>query len=435
MISERLFLSYAGLAASFLSAAFFASVKLVFSSIAASYIPVRAERLRYFAPRIAALMANKQKFKFTVSFGKLISNTAFSILVFALMQTTFPGLGTTSIAFVSFLLGVAMLGLFGNIIPGAYAQSFYLSYAPAAYIIYLCFNWLFFPVTLGLTVLHAVLLRLFKYDVKLAFLPEREKEMLAKANAAPTSLNQEEQAMVHSIFELKKTTVDEIMMPRINIEGLDYDAALQTTIEMIKEKGHSRIPVYKETIDSIVGILYVKDLIGSIALNDPQAWDLPRLLKKPLFVPLSKKIDDLMREFKRKHLHIAVVVDEYGGTAGIVTMEDILEEIVGEINDEYDVETRPVTKISDTKYFVDPQIDLYDLADALHIHLDVSDARYNTLGGLIYNQVGAIPAVNTHFEFQGLTIKIIAMDNQRIANVEIEILKPGAAATEPEGPF
>jgi CBS domain containing-hemolysin-like protein len=311
-----------------------------------------------------------------------------------------------------------------------------MSVAPSAYIIYACFSWIFFPFVVVLLWFRSLLRRAFKYDARLAFLLEKEKESLIKASqTSSSSLNREEQAMVHSIFELKKTTVDEIMVPRVNVEGLEVHASLQTTLDMIKTKGHSRIPVYTETIDSIDGILYAKDLISFLAKKPTEPWNLLNCIKKPLFVPLSKKIDDLMREFKRRHLHIAVVVDEYGGTAGLVTMENILEEIVGEINDEYDVETRAVNKVTETVFLVDPQISLTDLSETLHIPLQAQEGQFNTLGGLIYHQVGAIPSVNTEFEFQGLRIKVIAMDNQRIEKTEIEVLKNPGAASETETPF
>jgi CBS domain containing-hemolysin-like protein len=173
-----------------------------------------------------------------------------------------------------------------------------------------------------------------------------------------------------------------------------------------------------------MGILYAKEVLTWISENAPQSWDLNDIIKKPHFVPMSKKVDDLMREFKKDHIHIAVVVDEYGGTAGIVTMEDILEEIVGEIHDEYDSEEKPIIQIAKNAFRVDPHIDLADLSEKLKIPLlpDASEVDYTTLSGLIYHECGTIPTENTSFEFKGLRIKIMKMDNQRIEKVEIEIL-------------
>jgi putative hemolysin len=145
---------------------------------------------------------------------------------------------------------------------------------------------------------------------------------------------------------------------------------------------------------------------------------------------MSKKVDGLMREFKKDHIHIAVVVDEYGGTAGIVTMEDILEEIVGEIHDEYDLEEKPIVQIAKNLYRIDPHIDLTDLSEKFNIILAPEDADYTTLSGLIYHECGTIPSENTEFEFNGVRIKVLKMDNQRIEKVQIEILPKPVSPSE-----
>jgi CBS domain containing-hemolysin-like protein len=199
---------------------------------------------------------------------------------------------------------------------------------------------------------------------------------------------------------------------------------------MVQEEGHSRIPVFKETIDSIIGILYSKDILSWLAENDPENWDLKNLINKPHYVPVGKKVNDLMAEFKKKHIHLAIVVDEYGGTAGLVTMEDILEEIVGDIQDEYDEEEKEVVKIADNVYLIDPHIDLYDLNEELGTNLETEDVDYNTLGGLVYHEYGDVPQENTEFDYNGLRITVVKMDNQRIEKVKVEILQKPANSIE-----
>jgi len=227
--------------------------------------------------------------------------------------------------------------------------------------------------------------------------------------------------MIHSIFELGETTVKEIMVPRIDVKGLDIQTNFSTTLKTVSSWGHSRIPVYEENIDSIIGILYAKDLLEWVERPSPQEWALSSMIKKPHFVPLGKPVDEMLKEFKQKHIHIAIVVDEYGGTAGLVTMEDILEEIVGEIHDEYDTEINPIVKTGDSTYLIDPHLDLHDLTEELNIALDVDDAEYNTLSGLIYHEYGDIPQKNTEFNYKGLHIKVMEMDNQRIEKVQVSL--------------
>jgi CBS domain containing-hemolysin-like protein len=269
-----------------------------------------------------------------------------------------------------------------------------------------------------------------KYDEKFAFLPEEDKARIASSDDTE-ALNEEEREMISSILDLSETTVDKIMVPRIDVIALDINSDLQTVFKLIKNEGHSRIPVYKETVDQITGILYTKDILSWLAEHKPEEWNLPLLVKKCHYVPAGKKINDLMKEFKLKHLHLAVIVDEYGGTAGIVTMEDILEEIVGDIQDEYDEEEKEVVRLDSNVYLIDPHIDLHDLNEELDLSID-EEADYNTLGGLIYHEYGDVPLENTSFEYSGLRITILKMDNQRIEKVKIEVMqRPEKTSTEP----
>jgi CBS domain containing-hemolysin-like protein len=201
-------------------------------------------------------------------------------------------------------------------------------------------------------------------------------------------------------------------------------------LKIIKEEGHSRFPVYKDNIDSIIGILYAKDILSWLAENDIDKLKLKDVVKKPHYVPIGKKVNDLMKEFKVKHIHLAIIVDEYGGTAGIVSMEDILEEIVGDIQDEFDEDEKEVVQISNNIYVIDPHIDLYDLNEELDVNLEIEEVDYTTLSGLIYHEYGDVPQEGTVFEYNGLRISVIKMDNQRIEKVKVEVLQRPANSVE-----
>jgi putative hemolysin len=408
----------------FAMSSFFSMVKIIFVSID-KIEPVEEESaLARYIKRIKELEENKNLIAATVSLGKSFANIAFSITSFRVMQLCFPLTPPYQMVIAAFAFSLILLSIGGHFIARAVAICFYRKFIIAAYLVYKVFSWLLLPVVSASMGLHKLMLKTVKYDEKFSFLTEKEKLKLAESSATDeTALDEEEKEMIHSIFRLGELTVDQIMVPRINVLGLDLASDFETTLETIRTEGHSRFPVFKETIDSIVGILYAKEVLSWISQNSPQTWSLTSVIKKPHFVPMSKKVDDLMREFKKDHIHIAVVVDEYGGTAGIVTMEDILEEIVGEIHDEYDFEEKPVVQISPNVYRIDPHIDLGDLSETLDITLGTGEVDYTTLSGLIYHECGTIPSENTEFEFNGMRIKVIKMNNQRIEKVEVEILK------------
>jgi CBS domain containing-hemolysin-like protein len=414
----------------FAMSSFFSMVKIVFVSID-KLTPVDDDSaLSRYSALIKKIEENRGLLSATVSLGKSFANIAFSIITFRTLQLCLPSAPPYQMAVAAFLFSLVILSVGGHFIARALAICFYRRFIIAAYLLYTVFSWILLPLVSASMALHKLLLKSVNYDDKFSFLSEKEKLKLAESTETDeTALDEEEKEMIHSIFKLGELTVDQIMVPRINIFGMDVTSDFETTLDIIRTEGHSRFPVFKDTIDSIVGILYAKEVLSWISQNSPQTWNLKAIIKKPHFVPMSKKVDDLMREFKKDHIHIAVVVDEYGGTAGIVTMEDILEEIVGEIHDEYDLEEKPIVQISQNVYRIDPHIDLGDLSDKLNISLDPKDADYTTLSGLIYHECGTIPSENTEFEFNGIRVKVIKMNNQRIEKVEVKILK------SPDGPL
>ncbi len=408
----------------YLLSALFSIIKTVFKSVDRSSIPPNAERQRYYASKIEHALEHKTYLGILTSFGRTFANTLFAIISFWLAQRLYPEYGAFEHGVSAFVFSLVVLTLFAYTIPRAVAIRFYMSFAPMVFTAYSLFNAVFYVFTAALSGTSNLLLRALKYDEKLAFLSPEDKSRMAERKDDEEGLDENEREMIRSIFELGETTVKEIMVPRIDIKALDTTADLPTVIQTIKKEGHSRIPVYRTSIDTIAGILYAKELISWISEHDESEWDLEALMKKPYFVPVSKKIDDLMAEMKRTHIHMVVVVDEYGGTAGIVTMEDILEEIVGEIHDEYDVGEEQVVEVAPNIYKVDPHVDLEDLGTTIDVPLEVDeDAEYNTLGGLIYHEHGDVPKEDTELEYEGMRIKVLQMDGQRIESVQVEVVR------------
>ena len=415
-------LHIAGLACVFILSAFFSVIKIIFASTEKGAAGADDERMRYYAPKISAILKERTLLSSTVSVGKTICNIAFAAIAFNFHAALFPNAAPLQQWGAPIAFSFLTLTLFSHYIPRAFALRFHNSYAIPAFYAYNLLSWLLMPFSWLFSSLQSALLSLLKYNEKLAFLSEEDKARITADEDDTEALNEEEREMIRSIFDLSETTVDEIMVPRIHVTAADINADLQTVLTLVREEAHSRFPVYKETVDQIVGILYVKDILSWLSEHKPEEWDLASVMKKCHYVPMGKKVNDLMKEFKAKHMHLAVIVDEYGGTAGIVTMEDILEEIVGDIQDEYDEEEMEVVQIDENTYHVAPHIDLHDLNDDLNISLD-EDADYNTLSGFIYHVHGDVPQEGTQFEHSGLRITVLKMDNQRIDKVKVEVLQ------------
>jgi putative hemolysin len=232
------------------------------------------------------------------------------------------------------------------------------------------------------------------------------------------ALEEDEKKMVSRIIEFGDTSVKEIMVPRIDVVCTSLDTPLEKVKELINKHGHSRIPIYKDNIDNIIGTLHAKDLL---LIEREKELDLSKLVRKPYFIPESKKIDELLKEMKKEKIHLAVVVDEYGGTSGLVTMEDILEEIVGEIQDEYDMEEEKIKRLDEKNFRVSANISIEDLNAALDT--DIPEKEFETVGGYIYDLVGSVPREGEILESSGLQFTVEKVVGQRIKTVKVSRLK------------
>lgn len=249
---------------------------------------------------------------------------------------------------------------------------------------------------------------------------ETELISLVEAGQEEGFLEQEEQRMIVSIFRLGDTLVREIMIPRIDILALDVNTPIDQTMDALQESGHSRVPIFKDTVDNILGLLYAKDLLG-VWREGNRAVSLRDYLRPAYYVPEAKKADELLAELQAKRIHMAIVVDEYGGVAGLVTLEDIVEEIVGEIRDEYDqAEEMVYQAINDDEYLFQGRIDLDDFNEIMGTQLPNSEA--DTLSGLIYSRIGRVPAAGDYIQIEGLQLTVEQVSGQRIRKVRAQRL-------------
>jgi len=245
-----------------------------------------------------------------------------------------------------------------------------------------------------------------------------ELRLIVERGGEQGVLEAEEEQMINAVIELGDRRVHEVMVPRVSITGIRADASFEEAIDVVVEEGHSRIPAYEESIDEVVGILYAKDLLPYLKSDAAPRPSLRALLRPPVLVPESMTIDDLLHELQRRKVHIAIVLDEYGGTAGIVTIEDLLEEIVGEIQDEYDVEEPMVERLSDDQARIDGRADVDELGEFFDIELELEDEEeYDTVGGLLYHRIGGVPKPGDQIEVEGLTLTVESTDGRRVGKV------------------
>ncbi|MCF7913905.1 MAG: hemolysin family protein [Spirochaetaceae bacterium] len=238
------------------------------------------------------------------------------------------------------------------------------------------------------------------------------------------SLNFEEQDMIRGVVTLSDTTVKEVIVPRIDVEFVAIESTFNELIDTLGEGGYSRFPVYKDTIDNVVGILYVKDLLKQV--KSQEDFSVEKIIRRPYFVPESKRLDSLLREFKRRKVHIAVAVDEYGGVSGIVCLEDIIEEIVGDIQDEFDNEVEDILEIGEGTYLCDARVDIEDLNEKLSLMLPEED--FDTLGGFVFDMFGKIPVKYEKVKYSGIDFIIQEMDGHKIKTVKLVIKDSDSAA-------
>jgi len=342
-----------------------------------------------------------------------------------------PYAASLALIIVTALLTIFTI-IFGELVPKAIA----LAHAERVAIVFAPLidglGRVFAPLVAFLTWTTSRIAHLFGVDVtREQQVSAEELRLLIEQSGEQGVLEAEEEQMIHAVIELGERRLHEVMTPRIAIVALPATASFEEAIDRIVEEGHSRIPVFETTVDEIVGILYAKDLLPFLKPNDGERPALRSLLRTPVFVPESMTIDDLLHEFQRRKVHMAIVLDEYGGTAGLLTIEDLLEEIVGEIQDEYDVEEELVVRLSDDEARVDGRAAVDDLEELFDIELTLEDEdEYDTIGGLIYHRVGGIPSPGDHVEVPPLRLTVESTDGRRVGKVLVvrERREPGETA-------
>ncbi|HPD47082.1 MAG TPA: hemolysin family protein [Anaerohalosphaeraceae bacterium] len=377
--------------------------------------------------RLDRFVEKNEQMIITCSLLRLIANTGILGVLAHLM--IIEGLGFIWF----FILAVLILSVFSFAVPYSWAKYMCENILVHTYRLLEFSAWVAAPV-LRLLSLHDRLVRRLAGVAESS--PEEEQEekqeeilSFVEQSRMEGVVDEEELAMIENVLELSNTTAGEIMTPRTDVQAIEVHTDLPTVVQMIAAAGHSRIPVYEGNIDNIIGLVYAKDLLTEIGRNH-EGFSLRNKIRKAYFVPETKPLRVLLHEFQNQKLHIAIVLDEYGGTAGIVTIEDILEELVGEIVDEYE-ETPPeaMRKIDATTIEIDARMYVDDLNEEFDIELP-EDEDYDTVGGFVFSHLGYIPKTGETFEYGNINFTVVAAGPRQIQRLRIQKPSPPEKANQ-----
>jgi len=370
-----------------------------------------------------SLVRNGEKLILACSLYRLIANCCILLLLIAAFAITREAGLQISDYILTFIIATAIFSIFSLAIPHAWAK-----YAAEKIL-----SRTYKPLILFANVTWPILYILRLYDGFVRRLvgvvettpeerqEEKQEEFLngLEQRRMEGVVDEEEQEMIENVLELSDTAADEIMTPRTSIVSVEVNSDLQTILETINTAGHTRVPVYEENIDNIIGFVYAKDLLTQIG-KDPADFKLRDKLRDAYFVPETKPLRALLHEFQSRKLHIAVVLDEYGGTAGIVTLEDILEELVGEITDEYEEKPpEPIRQIDQDTIDADAKTYVDDINDQFELNLP-EDEDYDTIGGFVFSHLGYIPKTGESFDYENLHFTITSAEARRIKHIKIQ---------------
>lgn len=405
--------------------AFFSSVETAFFSLS----PLRLKKLETEgdgrAGEILNVLADKQRLLLTILVGNTFANVFATALAAGFFVSWLPGSPLAAYVGVGFtrsiLLAAVFVALiilvFGEIIPkiiaiyGAYGYS-RIAVKPLRLFVVLAtpFTW---TIT---TIIRKILPGYSEWNSLLGSSNSMdEMDSYFSLGEEVGLIERDEKEMISSVFEFGDTLVREVMVPRPDIVSMPINISFEELLKVVRDDGHSRFPVYDGNLDKVIGIIYVKDIL--IKLDEiKESYDLFKLLRPPFFVPETKKLNDLLSEFQKRKQHLAIVVDEYGGVSGLVTIEDLLEEIVGEIVDEYDLEEQaPLNRIDENIFSIDARFSISDLESELEIELDYEDCE--TVGGFILEKLGRIPQKGESFEQPQGIFQVTEIKGNRILRV------------------
>ena len=410
--------------------AYFAASEMAYISLNDAKIEKEAKEGNKKAKKIKKMLKNPSKFLATIQIGITLAgflSSAFAADTFAselspILNEWMPGPGigfwqALSIIVITIILSFFTL-IFGELVPKRLAMKYSEKIAFSTIGIISFISVITSPFVKLLTATTNLVSKIFgvsEYEEEVV--TEEEIKMMIDEGEEKGTIERGERQLLNNVFEFNDIIVSEIMTPRTDMYAIDINEDINKKLEEIDEFKYSRIPVYNESIDDIQGILFVKDILKP--LKDNKKINIKEIMREPYFVPESKDIDELFKEMQQNKVQMAIVIDEYGGTAGLITMEDILEELVGNIFDEYDEEVVDIKKIDDNTYILSGTITSYELKKVFNIELPEGD--YETLSGYLLDKLGRIPEEDEHpvIEDENLTYKVEEIEDRRIKYVKV----------------
>jgi putative hemolysin len=402
-----------GLFVLFIFSAFFSSSETALMSMDRLRVKYLAEKERPGAKRLEALLSKPDDLLSAILVGNNLVNIMISVFATALFLDLFGQGGEL----MTILILTPILLIFSEVCPKTYAATYpeKLSFRVLHPIRF--FMWMLRPVTAVVSGVSRILTHFLRGKIQAPLISEDEIRSIIGFGEDEGVVAEDQRRMLHGIFDLSQSRVRDVMVPRTEVVGISVDAAFQDVVKLTAQARHSRFPVYDGNLDNVVGVIHSKDVLSY--LDKPDQFSLRELARPPFFVPEAKPIESLMQAFRRKHLHLAMVVDEYGGVEGICTLEDIVEEIVGEIHDEYDEEDILVKPLGSNRYLIDGSAAIRYINKRFELNL--SEEHVNTLAGFLLNSLGSIPEVGASCEVDDVLFTVREVEDRRIEQIEVQL--------------
>ncbi|MCX5978811.1 MAG: hemolysin family protein [Chloroflexi bacterium] len=409
---------------------FFVGAEIAFVSVRRTRLDELAEAGDRRAKRAQKLMRDPGRFlaviQVAITFLGALASAVAAVSIVTVVAEPLRGIApladyadTIALLLVTFIVSVVSIVL-GELIPKGFALANPDRIALAVSGPITLFAKIVSPLVAVLVLLTKIISKPFGIDpTRTPELSAAEIRLIVEQGSQQGVLEAEEEQMISAVMSLSDSKLHEVMVPRIDIAAIDQEASFDDAVTLVLTEGHSRTPLYKESVDHIVGILYAKDLLRIIAAGGPR----PRLrdiMRPALFVPESQAVDDLLNELQRRRVHMAIVLDEYGGTAGLVTIEDLLEEIVGEIQDEFDEEEPMKVMVREGEAILDGRADIDEMGELVDPPLELEDdEEYDTVGGFVYHRIGRVPVVGDTVAVDPFKITVVKVIGRRVGKVRV----------------
>lgn len=407
----------------FAALAFFSSAEVALFLIDKKRIKEFRKENRLIAGYIEAMLDNSRRLLVTILLGTTVVSVGASIVgVDLAIEFARVFSISTNVAIVVQIVILTIFILFiGEVTPKLWANKHPEMVAKLVALPMYWINIIFYPVSKVLTDVLRFMTKSLDNSSSRTAIQESEIAELANLSIEKGTIEEGEHELIHGIVSFKTVMAREIMTPRVDVAAISIDENFDDLMNVINESGHSRIPLYEDSLDKVIGIIYAKDLLPYLKTPELRKnLQLRSIAREVIYVPSTKLIYNLLHDFQEKKIHLGIVVDEYGGTAGLISLEDILEEIVGEIRDEHDREEAEITKLNDTSYLVLGKVSIDEINETLGGNFSSENDDYDTLGGFILNQAGSIPQQGYKFNHAGFNFTVKEVVSNRINKVQID---------------